>query len=633
VALQQVLETGESLVDLDVSGTTPADPVRLRHFQLSLYRIRIPGGGMLGVGATVVDVTDRRDAEEALRAQRDLYETLLRAQSELGEGFVLAEGERILYVNEAAERIAGRSAEELYEMGSLLDVFPADRQEGIARRIAGILDQGLVDPGFETEIVTPAGARVTIEVAARPLAAERGAERMVILVRDIAERKRQELERDRLFAAERAARRETELARDRAAFLADVSGVLERSMELGGTLQEVAERMAGAVADVVIITVLSRDGKSLEHAGAAARDELRRAEIARLRGRVMDASPDIATAQVALTGEPRFYASVTAQDIRGIAPAAEVLDLLQRVLGRSLALRPLTAGGRTFGVLKLSWDEEGHVPVPEEGRLLDEIARRLALAIDNAQLYAERTHIASTLQASLLPPDLPAIPGVEAAARYLPAGEASEVGGDFYDLYGAGEGAWAIVVGDVCGKGAEAAAATAMARYTLRAASAAAARPDAAGAFALLNHQMCAERLPERFLSAVLGRLEPRADGAMDVALVCAGHPAPIVLRAGGEAAPVDAGGPLLGIDDGARWDETHVRLQPGDAIVFYTDGVTEALRTEPLSAAELAALLPAGAGASAEALADAVRDLAHERAAGSLRDDVAIVALRIAGP
>jgi serine phosphatase RsbU (regulator of sigma subunit) len=119
----------------------------------------------------------------------------------------------------------------------------------------------------------------------------------------------------------------------------------------------------------------------------------------------------------------------------------------------------------------------------------------------------------------------------------------------------------------------------------------------------------------------------------MDVALVCAGHPAPIVLRAGGGAAPVDTGGPLLGIDDGATWAETRVRLQPGDAIVFYTDGVTEALRTEPLSAAELAALLPAGAGASAEALADAVRDLAHERAAGGLRDDVAIVALRLAGP
>jgi PAS domain S-box-containing protein len=632
-ALARVLATGESLVDLEVTGTTPADPVHERHYLLSLYRIRLPGGAMLGVGATVLDITERREAEEALRAQRDLYETLLRAQSELGEGFVLAEGERILYVNEAAERIAGPSAQELYALASMLEVFPPERRADIGRRIERTQTEGLVDPGFQTEIATPSGTRVAIEVSARPLAVEGGPPRMVVLVRDIADRKRQELERERLLAAERAARRESELARDRAAFLADVSGALERSMELGVVLQEVAERMAGTLADVATISVLSRDGQRLERAGAAARDEPRRTDLMALRGRVIEASPVVATAQVSLSGQARFYPSLSEDDVRSFATAPDVLEALRRVLGRSVALVPLTAGGRSFGVLALSWDEEGHVPADEDRRLLDEIARRLALAIDNAQLYAERAHIASTLQASLLPPDLPLIPGVETAARYQPAGEASEVGGDFYDLYGLDEGSWAIMVGDVCGKGAEAAAVTAMARYTLRAASAAAAeRPDPAGAFALLNRQMCAERVPERFLSAVLGRLMPRDGGRMDLLLACAGHPAPIVLRAGGEAAPVRAGGPLLGVDDAAAWTETRVSLGPGDAIVFYTDGVTEALRTEPLSADDLAALLPAGAGASAEALADAVRDLAHTRAPGPLRDDVAIVALRLTG-
>ena len=632
-ALERVLATGESLVDLEVTGTTPADPVRPRHFQLSLYRIQLPGGGMIGVGATVVDVTERREAEVALRGQRDLYETLLRAQSELGEGFVLAEGERILFVNEATERIAGRSAEELYALPSLLAIFPPGRRRDIASRVDRILNEGLVDPGFQTEIVTPAGARVAIEVSARPLVVEDGPQQMVILVRDIADRRRQELERERLLAAERAARRESELARDRAAFLADVSGVLERSMELSVILQQVAERMAGTLADVVTISVLTRDGQRLERAGAATSDVQRRADVLTLRGRIIDATPAVATAQVSLTGQPRFYPSLSDHDFASFASTPEVLEVLRRVLGRSVALVPLTAGGRSFGVLALTWDEQGHVPADEDRRLLDEVARRLALAIDNAQLYAERAHIASTLQASLLPPDLPVIPGVEAAARYLPAGEASEVGGDFYDLYGLGEGSWAIMVGDVCGKGAEAAAVTAMARYTLRAASAAAAeRPDPAGAFHLLNRQMCGERVPERFLTAVLGRLIPREDRGMDLLLACAGHPAPIVLRAGGEAVPVAAGGPLLGVDDAATWAETRITLDPGDAIVFYTDGVTEALRTEPLSAAELAELLPPGAGASAEALADAVRDLAHERADGPLRDDVAIVALRLTG-
>ena len=101
--------------------------------------------------------------------------------------------------------------------------------------------------------------------------------------------------------------------------------------------------------------------------------------------------------------------------------------------------------------------------------LFEDLARRAALAIDNARLYEERASVARTLQRSLLPPVLPDVPGIELAARYVAAGEGNEVGGDFYDCFRTGDGEWAVVIGDVCGKGAEAAAVTALARYTVRA--------------------------------------------------------------------------------------------------------------------------------------------------------------------
>src|SRR5919201_6500931 len=128
----------------------------------------------------------------------------------------------------------------------------------------------------------------------------------------------------------------------------------------------------------------------------------------------------------------------------------------------------MRARGRTLGAIALASFSERKFG-QRDIQLIEELARRAAVAVDNARLYSERSYIASRLQHSLLPPHLPEVPGVEIAARFRPAGEANEVGGDFYDIYRTGDRRWAIVMGDVCGKGADAAAVTALARYTLRA--------------------------------------------------------------------------------------------------------------------------------------------------------------------
>ena len=141
-------------------------------------------------------------------------------------------------------------------------------------------------------------------------------------------------------------------------------------------------------------------------------------------------------------------------------------ELVAEFATQCTLLVPLSARGRTLGVMALGFNS---IVGADHLSLFEDVARRGALAIDNARLYEERAQVARTLQRSLLPPVLPDVPGIELAARYLAAGEGNEVGGDFYDCFPTGGGDWALVIGDVCGKGAEAAAVTALARYTVRA--------------------------------------------------------------------------------------------------------------------------------------------------------------------
>lgn len=629
-AVRTVLETRADRHGVELQGVLPALPNRQRQFLVSTYGVTPQGAGGAGVGATVVETTERLRVELALRGQRDLYDTLLRAQSEMGEAFVLLEGAQAIYVNEAAERMTGRTAQELYDLPSVLALFPPELHAELRQRTRAILAGRLGAKGFETELSTPAGERVPVEVSAQPLEAQ-GRPRLVVVARDVSERRRQDTERERLLGAERQARLETETAHQRARMLAELSEVMDRSMELRQTLPEAVQVLLHHGAGMSSVHVLARGGETLERMAIAADDLERDAHISPLLSTEYPLGTDNPMAVVARTRRPLVLTHVPDEVLSRVGTTPAERELLLRHGPRSLVVLPLVARGRSVGVVTVAWAEKGReVPGPELHHL-NEVARRLATGVDNAQVYAERAHIASTLQAGLLPPELPAIPRIEAAARYLPAGEALEVGGDFYDLYATGEDRWAVVVGDVCGKGAEAAAVTAMARYTLRAATIGAPGSPATS-LSLLNTAMTADRVPERFLTAVLGELRLSPEHA-DVVWACAGHPAPIVVRANGSVGAVAASGALLGVADGLRWDEATLRLHPGDAVVLYTDGVTEADRRSPMGPDDLAAALAMRLGGgtdSAAGLADSVRAIAEERAHGPLRDDVAIVALRL---
>ena len=255
---------------------------------------------------------------------------------------------------------------------------------------------------------------------------------------------------------------------------------------------------------------------------------------------------------------------------------------------------------------------------------------RIASAVENARLYETASSIAKTLQASLLPPSLPELAGVEMAAAYRPAGRGYEVGGDFYDVFGTAADDWFVVVGDVCGKGAEAAAVTALARYTIRAAAVRTRSPRAI--LRLLSDAMILQSEGSgRFCTIACARVEfGRVPARVTVA--CGGHPLPLLVRAGGSVAYVGTPGTLLGLVQDPQLEERSAELVPGDTLVLYTDGLTEAgAPARVWSDDELAAAAAATAGRSA---AETVQQLV-DAALGPVpvpRDDVAVLALRAVG-
>jgi len=237
---------------------------------------------------------------------------------------------------------------------------------------------------------------------------------------------------------------------------------------------------------------------------------------------------------------------------------------------------PLVARDRRLGVFVIGKPREGGALGREAVELAEDLTRRVALALDNSRLYSEQLQATNALQSSLLPPELPDIPGVELAAGYEAAGERNEVGGDFYDVFEATPGRWRFAIGDVCGKGPEAAAVTGLTRHALR--ILAREGHDVPTVLERLNELIVDEGSRARFITLIYGELVP-APGSGDpvaVSLVCAGHPRPLVLRSAGGVEAVADSQPLLGVLDGVTFDADTFLLFPGDVLLCVTDGVTE---------------------------------------------------------
>jgi integral membrane sensor domain MASE1 len=236
--------------------------------------------------------------------------------------------------------------------------------------------------------------------------------------------------------------------------------------------------------------------------------------------------------------------------------------------------------------------------------------------------------ISGTLQAGLLPTELPEIPGVETDIYYRPAGEHQIVGGDFYDIFPAEDGSWAVVVGDVVGKGAAAAATTALARYTLREAAVHERQPSRI--LGDLN-QAIRRQTPDQSCTAAYLRVE-LGDAGVHATLASGGHPSPLLLRAEGTVERFDPGSLVLGVEEDAGITDREIELRPGDAMLIYTDGLTDAYAPARIATEDdLATVLIPLVGRHASDIAVQVTRAMLPDGWGRPRDDILLFVLRVA--
>lgn len=360
------------------------------------------------------------------------------------------------------------------------------------------------------------------------------------------------IQRHRAMEASRAAQQREKAAREDLAFILDASTAITREPHYFDCLQCMARLTVPALAPLCTVHVLE-EGRTRRIAAAAAS----RAAEELLTSPGVREEVDHAIARVLDSG-------ATETDHR--AGAASEPDVTR------YACVPLTTRGRTFGVLTLLATDrplDGHVIA-----LAEELARRAASSADNAHQFTDRVRLARDLQAGLLPPELPEIPGADLAASYQPAGEGLDVGGDFYDVFPLPDDRWALMIGDVCGRGAPAATTTGMVRHTARAAARLLTDPTAV--VAAINDALGESTTEDTFVSLVYGELR-RSASHLTLDLLRAGHVPPLVRRAGGTVEALTEPGLLLGIAPDFDGSARRVELYPGDSLVLVTDGITEA--------------------------------------------------------
>jgi serine phosphatase RsbU (regulator of sigma subunit) len=341
-----------------------------------------------------------------------------------------------------------------------------------------------------------------------------------------------------------------------------------------------------------------------------------------------DPDAPIGVPAVIRTGRTELLQEIPDELLEEAAPDERLLRILRELELRSALTVPLIARDRTIGAITFVHAESGRLYEERDVRLAEDLAHRAALAIDNARLFEERSKIADTLQASLLPPSLPSIPGLDIAAGYQAGGEGVDVGGDVYDIFQTGDGRWVVMIADVCGKGAVAATLTGVTRHTARAA--AMEDDDPRHVLETVNRALRRTETGDlRFCTAAVGVLE--TSDRTTLTMGRAGHPSPLLRRAGGVVERVGGRGTLLGVFDDPELDVETTTMDRGDILILYTDGVTDAWRDTGGEdrLVELLAGLPDDA--TAEQVVDQIKQVAL-RPGGSNPDDVAILVLRLTG-
>jgi PAS domain S-box-containing protein len=515
---------------------------------------------------------------------------------------------RIVFANDAAARLLGVdsvAAVTAASPESLMALYEVSDERGRPVRLEDLPSQRVArgerpEPLLVRNVIRATGEERWLVQKATPVLDREGALTLVVsVVENVTEVKRAEL-------AQR--------------LLAEAGKALSSSLDHAQTLQRVAQLAVPELADWCGVSIRG-EGDLLQSVAVAHADPAKVA-LAREFGERYPArlSDPTGAAEVIRTGQAQLVPEISPEVLSRADLAPEQRDLIRGLQMRSVIIAPLAVAGRPpIGALSLVMAESGRTFDEEDLVLAEELARRAATAVENARLYTERSRIAATLQQSLLPPQLPDIPGFRLASLYRAAGDQNDVGGDFYDAFRMRDG-WMLVVGDVAGRGAEAAALTSLSRYTLR--TAAKLLGDPVQALGELNAAL-RDRAPVALVTVCCAVLT-EIDGEATAKVVLAGHP-PAYHIAAGRPQQVGNLAPFLGAFDDVTWMPAVVSLRPGDQLVLYTDGVIDTVGEACRFGEErLAETLSGSTGAhdSVRRIESAVNRFAH----GTQVDDTAVL-------
>ena len=576
-------------------------------------------GNVVGASTIARDITERKRAEEAVEQSELLYRTVIEQATE-NIFLVEVETRRIVESNPTFQKTLGYAEEELRSL-TLYDIVAADRKS-IDMNIQRSLEQKRRFIG-ERKYRRKDGSLVDVEVSAS-IILRNGRETLCVVAHDVTERKKNE-----------------EMQR----FLAEAGASLSSSLDYRTTLAKMARLAVPYLADWCVVDILEEDG-SLDRLAMTHQDQEKVALARELEERYPP-DPDAlhGVAQVLRTGQSELVSEIPESLVEEAARDAEHHEILQRLGLKSYMIVPLIARGRTLGTISLVSAESGQRYGPAELELAEELARRAALAVDNARLYRGHIQVARTLQEGLLPSRLPKVPGVEVGLRYVSAGEV-DVGGDFYDLFetrmadhsssSEPSSSWGVVIGDVSGKGAEAAAVLALARYTIRTLATRESRPSAV--LDGLNEAMLRQRREHdnyklcTVAYASLVANEGDTEHGAKVTVCCGGHSPPFLLKADGSIYKIGQPGRVLGVFDDANLTEQEAHLAPGDVLVLYTDGVVEARSPEGTFFGEerLMTILRSSVALDASTMAGRIESAVLNFQEQNPRDDIAILVLRV---
>jgi PAS domain S-box-containing protein len=576
--------------------------------EVTVTRVDVPGPPVFT--GYIRDITNRKRTREELVQGRERLRLALEA-GRLGTWHWDIAGGRVTW-DETLESIYGLPAGSFpgtYE-SYVERIHPEDR-EWVAASVKQSVETGSGHQ-FEHRVVLPDGSERWVEGRGGVIRDGTGEViGMVGISADITERKREE---------------------DAQRFLAQAGSMLASSLDYETTLKQVAQlavrQLGGSpLADWCSVHIRDKNGGvtvlALEHIDPS------KVDLALELWKRYPEDPKVqqGVPEVIRTGRSEIYPDISDDMIVAAAQDDEHLAILRGLGLRSAMVVPLSAGGRTLGALTFVSAESGRRYAPEDLAFAEDLARRAALAVENAQLFAAKKEMAQKLQEGFLPPVLPDIPGVELAGRYRWGGR-GEVGGDFYDAFATGDGSWAVLIGDVCGKGPEAAVVTALARYTLRAVAMQSTKPSSV--LATLNEAVRQQRSDRTFCTVCYARLRVREEGAR-LTLCCAGHPLPILLRADGTVEEAGTPGTLLGIFAEPELSDRAVDLGRGDTLVLYTDGVIEERAPGAVFGKErLEAVIRSSAGLDANGIAQAIEQAVLSFRPDPTHDDIAILVVRV---